>query len=142
MLDKLGLSSLYYPLNSEQFANALSRKLSDNSPEMIQHLESFEGFYAHEGMIEAATYVYKELMFHKVIEEIQKKVMEGHTLIVTGHSLGAGTAVLLSFLLKQKFCDLRCLAFSPPGGLLNENSFQASGRLVYPGATRPAPSGC
>ena len=38
----------------------------------------------------------------------------------TGHSLGAGTAVLLSMMLKPKYPKIRCFAFSPPGGLLNQ----------------------
>ena len=38
-------------------------------------------------------------------------------LVVTGHSLGAGTAVILGFILRQKYKDkhVKCYAFSPPG---------------------------
>ena len=37
--------------------------------------------------------------------------------MVTGHSLGAGTAVILGFILRQKYKDkdVKCYAFSPPG---------------------------
>lgn len=38
--------------------------------------------------------------------------------MVTGHSLGAGVAVLLSLKLKPEYPDLRCIAYSAPGGLL------------------------
>ena len=41
-------------------------------------------------------------------------------IFITGHSLGAGTAVLLSMMLKPKYPKIRCFAFSPPGGLLNQ----------------------
>lgn len=40
--------------------------------------------------------------------------------MVTGHSLGAGAAVLLSVLLKSRYPKIRCFAFSPPGGLLSQ----------------------
>ena len=43
---------------------------------------------------------------------------QGYQLVVTGHSLGAGAATLLSILLKPTYPELRCFAFSPPGGLL------------------------
>jgi len=39
--------------------------------------------------------------------------------VVTGHSLGAAVATMLSFKLKQHFPTLECYAFSPPGGLLS-----------------------
>lgn len=39
-------------------------------------------------------------------------------LIVVGHSLGAGTAAILSFLLRPQYPTLKCFAYSPPGGLL------------------------
>merc|ERR1712150_6560 len=32
-----------------------------------------------------------------------------------GHSLGGGTATLLSFMMRQKFPSLRCITYSPPG---------------------------
>lgn len=38
-----------------------------------------------------------------------------YTLVITGHSLGAGVASVLAVLLKPKYKDLTCFAFSPPG---------------------------
>eukprot|EP01060_Flectonema_neradi_P011591 TRINITY_DN18647_c1_g1_i1.p1 TRINITY_DN18647_c1_g1~~TRINITY_DN18647_c1_g1_i1.p1 ORF type:complete len:560 (+),score=92.83 TRINITY_DN18647_c1_g1_i1:548-2227(+) len=40
-----------------------------------------------------------------------------YTLVLTGHSLGAGIASLLAVLLVPKYPSLHCYAFSPPGGL-------------------------
>lgn len=38
--------------------------------------------------------------------------------MVTGHSLGAGTAALLAALLQRDYADIICFAFSPPGWLV------------------------
>jgi sn1-specific diacylglycerol lipase len=35
-----------------------------------------------------------------------------------GHSLGAGCALALGFMLRQRYPNLRCLLYSPPGGLV------------------------
>lgn len=42
-------------------------------------------------------------------------------LVITGHSLGAAVATIISFHLKERFPDLRCFAFNPPGGLMGAN---------------------
>ena len=46
-------------------------------------------------------------------------VSRGWSLVVTGHSLGAAVATMLSFHLYEQFRDLRCYAYNPPGGLLS-----------------------
>jgi len=58
---------------------------------------------------------------HKVLDTL---LLEEHseyrdfTLRVVGHSLGAGIGVILSLMLRNKFSNIRCLCYSPPGGLL------------------------
>ena len=42
-------------------------------------------------------------------------------MVVTGHSLGAAVACLLSFHLREAFPNLHCWAYNPPGGLLSWN---------------------
>ena len=44
---------------------------------------------------------------------------QGYRLVVTGHSLGAGVAAIVGFMLRPRFPDLKVWAFSPPGGLLS-----------------------
>ena len=46
---------------------------------------------------------------------------KNYRLRITGHSLGAGCAAILSLLLKPKYPNLRCLAFSPPGCVSSSN---------------------
>jgi sn1-specific diacylglycerol lipase len=35
--------------------------------------------------------------------------------------LGAGTAVILSLKLKKEYPNVRCIAYSPPGGLISKD---------------------
>lgn len=53
----------------------------------------------------------------------QSKGTMHYGLVIVGHSLGAGTAAILSFLLRPQYPTLHCYSYSPPGGLL---------RWVYP----------
>lgn len=69
-------------------------------------------------MLQAAKSLYSELVDGGILEGALSQ-HRGYQLVVTGHSLGAGAAVLLSILLKTKYPSLRCFAFSPPGGLLS-----------------------
>ncbi|KAH9255589.1 hypothetical protein BASA81_006419 [Batrachochytrium salamandrivorans] len=43
----------------------------------------------------------------------------GYSLELTGHSLGAGVAVVLSLFLRPVFPSVRCTAFAPPGGVFD-----------------------
>eukprot|EP01125_Pyxidicula_operculata_P020779 TRINITY_DN777_c0_g1_i1.p1 TRINITY_DN777_c0_g1~~TRINITY_DN777_c0_g1_i1.p1 ORF type:complete len:411 (+),score=75.28 TRINITY_DN777_c0_g1_i1:371-1603(+) len=68
---------------------------------------------AHDGIAQAAQTVVS------ILEESLKKQLEKYPdygIMVVGHSLGAGTAALLSILLKKKHPNfpLRCFSFAPP----------------------------
>ncbi len=47
-------------------------------------------------------------------------MVQEYNVVVTGHSLGAGVAAILSLLMHDlpQYKQLRCYAFSPPGGLI------------------------
>uniref|UniRef100_A0A8C6VXG1 Diacylglycerol lipase-beta n=1 Tax=Nothobranchius furzeri TaxID=105023 RepID=A0A8C6VXG1_NOTFU len=75
--------------------------------------------YAHKGMCQAADYIYKKLMNDGILNQAFSVVPE-YKLVITGHSLGAGTAALLAILLHASFPTLQCYSFSPPGGLLSK----------------------
>uniref|UniRef100_A0A914C025 sn-1-specific diacylglycerol lipase n=1 Tax=Acrobeloides nanus TaxID=290746 RepID=A0A914C025_9BILA len=74
----------------------------------------------HLGMLKSARYVYNTLQKHNVLEDLFM-LNPGYNLIVTGHSLGAGVASLLTLLLKQTYPTVRCYAFSPPGCVISKN---------------------
>ncbi len=73
-------------------------------------------------MIDAAQYIYHKLKEEHLITRAfnADKEKGPHTfdLICVGHSLGAGTASILAFMLRQEYPRTRCFAYSPPGGTL------------------------
>eukprot|EP00890_Picochlorum_soloecismus_P006596 jgi/Picsp_1/761/NSC_04250-R1_sn1-specific diacylglycerol lipase beta len=44
---------------------------------------------------------------------------QGWGVVVTGHSLGAAVATMISFKLRTDFSTLQCYAFNPPGGVIS-----------------------
>ena len=92
---------------------------------------STEGDFVHTGMWRAAMRIKKILDNEKFLESLLLGVNSNsnyHTLpvclnynlVVVGHSLGAGTASLLSLLLLKDWKDVRCFAYSCPGAVMTE----------------------
>jgi len=77
-------------------------------------------FYSHKGILQAAQYVKTDIETTGILDKLMSE--ENYSLILTGHSLGAGTASLLAILLKPQYPNLQCFAFSPPGLLNLEGS--------------------
>ncbi|XP_030631145.1 sn1-specific diacylglycerol lipase beta isoform X1 [Chanos chanos] len=75
--------------------------------------------YAHKGISQAASYIYKKLVNDGILSQAFNIAPE-YKLVITGHSLGAGTASLLAVLLRSMYPTLQCYAFSPPGGLMSK----------------------
>ncbi|XP_043242307.1 diacylglycerol lipase-beta-like [Amphibalanus amphitrite] len=73
---------------------------------------------AHKGMLQAARYIETTL---RETEALDRAVTmhPDYTVVVTGHSLGAGAAALLARMLLPTHPRLQCFAFSPPGGLVS-----------------------
>ncbi|CAH0522127.1 unnamed protein product [Peronospora belbahrii] len=88
--------------------------------------------YAHQGFLTCAESLYLELNRLGVLEMLfdddstvavatsgvnlcERGAYRDYGLVITGHSLGASTAVLLSIMLRPKYPQLRCFAFSPSG---------------------------
>ncbi|CAG7837277.1 unnamed protein product [Allacma fusca] len=88
-----------------------------DSPDIPQEVK------AHNGMILAAKNVLKKLESLNLLGQAFVNNPD-YTLVIAGHSLGAGTATILSILLKSQYPNLRCYAYSAPGGLLTMEGAQ------------------
>ena len=69
-----------------------------------------------QGMYEAAKEIRREINEHQLLtRHFEKPEFRDFGLVLTGHSLGAGVASILSVLLRREYPNLECYAFSPPG---------------------------
>ncbi|XP_030232284.1 sn1-specific diacylglycerol lipase alpha isoform X1 [Gadus morhua] len=88
----------------------------------------------HKGMVYSAEYIKKKLEQEMILSQafgrdLGKGTMH-YGLVIVGHSLGAGTAAILSFLLRPQYPTLQCYSYSPPGGLLSEDAMEYSKDFV------------
>ncbi|WPT11145.1 Sn1-specific diacylglycerol lipase alpha [Picochlorum sp. SENEW3] len=61
-----------------------------------------------------------------VVHEAAEK---GWGLVVTGHSLGAAVASIISFSLIERFSFARCVVFNPPGGVMDPRLAELSNKF-------------
>lgn len=54
-----------------------------------------------------------------------------YKLTITGHSLGAGVAILLGAKLRLKYSDLRVYAFATPAGLLTRDAARVTENFAF-----------
>ena len=90
--------------------------------------------YCHSGMLHCAVYLYKELERSKILDRLllgENPKLPTYSLVITGHSLGAGCAAVLSMMLRNKFPSLRCFCFAPPGCVVSFPSAQDSNIISY-----------
>ncbi|XP_062382273.1 diacylglycerol lipase-beta [Sardina pilchardus] len=85
--------------------------------------------YAHKGISQAAHYIYKRLVNDGILRQAFSIAPE-YRLVITGHSLGGGTAAILAVLLRNMYPTLQCYAFSPPGGLMSKALAEYSKEFV------------
>lgn len=87
------------------------------------------GKYTHSGMLHAADTLRIEIekfgILRKLMTTKAPNSNEFPKLVVIGHSLGAGTAVLLAFLLRPQYPSLRCVTFGTPNCMLDIASAKA-----------------
>jgi sn1-specific diacylglycerol lipase len=102
-----------------------------------------ENLWAHGGMLKVALHIRRELDRSGTLRKIfggshashQTPLTEAgntssYNLVITGHSLGAGAAVILSMLLKNEYPEIKCFAFGVPGSVLDEQSSTAVSSYV------------
>ncbi|XP_031774668.1 sn1-specific diacylglycerol lipase beta-like [Apis florea] len=88
------------------------------------------GAQAHRGMIQGAKLILRELDNHKVLERAFN-MYPHYDLLITGHSLGAGVATLLGFLLRQRYPSLKVYAFATPAGLVSRELARISEEFIF-----------
>lgn len=98
-----------------------------------------ENRWAHGGMLIGALHIRKELertgILKRVLGNGNRPYQEqpnsaspntfcysDYSLVVTGHSLGAGTAILLSLLLHDQYPSVRCYSLGTPASVLDERT--------------------
>jgi sn1-specific diacylglycerol lipase len=79
--------------------------------------------YAHSGFLLSAMNIRSELENNDLLTHLySQKKYKDYQLVITGHSLGGGTAVLLSWLLKAVYPSLQCYSFGTPGSVVDDGS--------------------
>lgn len=92
-------------------------------PESLEPLGEEFGFdakgqYCHGGVLACVRNVYRDLKRHRLLESLllgDSALYPNYKLRLVGHSLGAATCTILSYMLRPKFPNLRCVNYSPPG---------------------------
>lgn len=105
--------------------------------EILPTLPPNENWFGHKGMVSSASYIRTKLLQRRILERAYEELkarddsQKGQfPIVVVGHSLGAGTAAILSILLRQAYNNVVCFAFAPPGGLLSEAAAEYSKDFV------------
>lgn len=87
------------------------------------------GSLAHKGMLSSAKYIKKELEDYGILDKAFAMYPE-YSLVLAGHSLGAGTSVLLAFMLRPRYPDVKVYAFACPGGMVSRELAKLSEDFV------------
>ncbi|VDD82804.1 unnamed protein product [Mesocestoides corti] len=74
----------------------------------------------HGGMCRTAQNIVSRIIEEGWVEAA-RRLRPRYPVVICGHSLGAGLVSLMSALLQPSYPELKAYAFSPPGGLMNEN---------------------
>lgn len=87
------------------------------------------GSMAHRGMIIGAKVILRQLREQKILERAFN-THPNYDLMVTGHSLGAGIGILLAFLLRPQYPNVKVYAFATPAGLISREVAKVSEEFV------------
>ncbi len=74
-------------------------------------------YYAHKGIAACAEWLYKELTGQgpfDVNNWLKHHKQEGYSLLICGHSLGAGVAAILSVYMVRQHPDVQAISYAPP----------------------------
>lgn len=85
---------------------------------------------AHRGMIAGCDQLVRRLQEGHLIDRAFATYPE-YSLVLTGHSLGAGVAILVGAKLRSKYSDLRVYAYATPAGLLSREAAQYTESFAF-----------
>lgn len=106
-----------------------SMSLSDMVTDMNGQIDKLpiedcpEDWLCHRGITRAASYVKSTLLQEFILDRAfncrPDLGSQEYSLILCGHSLGAGVAAILGILLRKSYPNLKAYLYSPPGGMLS-----------------------
>jgi hypothetical protein len=100
-------------LNAVVLAIRGTASLKDALTDLAATVDEFGIGFGHRGMVRAANW-FRDCEMERLQKLCKEKSLK---LIVCGHSLGAGTAALVTMLFKSHFDDIHCYAFAPPASV-------------------------
>ncbi|KAM7538887.1 hypothetical protein Aperf_G00000052112 [Anoplocephala perfoliata] len=80
--------------------------------------EDGANFFVHMGMLSTARNLRDIILREQLIEKARVHRPD-YPLVICGHSLGAGVASVLAFLLRKYYSEVKAYAYSPPLGLMS-----------------------
>lgn len=89
-----------------------------------------ENTVAHHGMAICCEIMIKSLMHDNLLDNALGQYPD-YDFVITGHSLGAGLAVLVGTKLRPKFPLLKVYAFSTPSGLLSREAIKYTEQFAF-----------
>lgn len=95
----------------------------ENTPRMLTMEKEDSDLMAHRGIFEASLATIENIKAARVLEKhiLGKNALhKDYDILVCGHSLGAGCAFFVGLYFRKFYPSLRCITFSPPGGLVSE----------------------
>ena len=57
--------------------------------------------------------------------------VQGYRVVTVGHSLGAGVSALVALLLRPRYPNIFCYAYSPPGALMRSELILKTLTLIF-----------
>jgi sn1-specific diacylglycerol lipase len=72
-----------------------------------------DGYYCHQGFLLRSKWMYNDIKKQQVLKTLfsSESPYKSYSLVVTGHSLGAGCASILALMLRPAFESLHCFAY-------------------------------
>ena len=89
------------------------------NPERVQLPEPLSQYFVHKGILRTAERIRDKLIEEDILDGAFMRGV-GYNLIIVGHSLGAGCAAILGLLLRERYPDLHCYCYSPPGTVIDD----------------------